>query len=515
MRRFSGFGLILLVVVLSPTLITADDWCVGTGGKPARNGLSGESGPTGPDILWQGGLQAVIAQQAVIEGSVVAMARIQDLGDVLHGTVIVTHDLMTGDTLWTADLPVDFPDSDWRSRVSAIRDGRVYCTRAGNTNESYMYALDAQTGAVLWGSEDLIDEATTEGASFAPNGDLIVGNFHSLIRIDATDGTTVWETQRYSPTTNGSEAAVFGDRAYCWEASPYGPAVVAYDLATGDSLYESHGIGGGYVQQLGLFVGPDGTVYAPRTQNNPVTDSLVAFRDNGSSLEPKWSVTLGYVPFSSYGVGPDGSVYGYTPDYEIVRIDPASGIAIDTSEVISFGFPAKPRMAIDQNGILYVTNGDYGTGALYSFDPDLTLRWSETVINVNLGGPALGANGTLVVCGVGTDLRAYLGGSRIAEGSSPGVPAFDLLVSPNPFRERTEIRWSGADEPVSGDSPKIGIYDASGRLVRAFRGSGDRSVHSVVWNGLDRFGREASKGTYFIRLAAGDVRISRKALLLR
>jgi hypothetical protein len=94
--------------------VYADDWTVGVGGNPSRNSLSSEYGPTEENILWQGGLPAVIAQQAVIEGDVVAMARIQNLYDVLHGTLIVAHDLNTGDTLWTADLPVEFPSTDWR-----------------------------------------------------------------------------------------------------------------------------------------------------------------------------------------------------------------------------------------------------------------------------------------------------------------------------------------------------------------------------------------------------------------
>jgi outer membrane protein assembly factor BamB len=135
----------------------ADDWNSGTGGKPARHSLSTERGPLTPAILWEGGLAAVIAQPPVIEGSIVVMSRIQNLSDVLHGTMIVAHDLATGDTLWTRDLPVDFPSTDWRNRVSAIRDGRVYATRSGNDNYSFLYALDATTGTILWRSQDSIN----------------------------------------------------------------------------------------------------------------------------------------------------------------------------------------------------------------------------------------------------------------------------------------------------------------------------------------------------------------------
>ena len=132
-----------LFILLAAYCARADDWNAGTGGKPSRHSLSNERSPLAPIILWQGGLSAVIAQPPVIEGNILAMSRIQNLGDVLHGTLIVAHNLTTGDTLWTKDLPVDFPATDWRNRVTAIRDGRVYATRSGNDNYSFLYALDA------------------------------------------------------------------------------------------------------------------------------------------------------------------------------------------------------------------------------------------------------------------------------------------------------------------------------------------------------------------------------------
>lgn len=387
----------------------ADNWNVGPGGKPGRYSLSSETGPEAPVLLWQGGQPAVIAQQAVIDGNVLAMSRIFNLNDVLHGTLIVAHDLQTGDTLWTADLPVDFPASDWRNRVSAIRDGVVYATRAGNTNYSYMYALDAQTGVILWKSEGTVNESSTEGASFASNGDLVVGNFDSVIRINANNGNTVWETSRSCPTSNGQEVAIYGNRGYYWEPSPGGPKVSVIDIETGQYLYSSDALSPGYIQQLGLFTGPDGTVYAPRTMNNPATDFLFALTDNGSGMDIKWSIPMGYVPFSTSGIGPDGTVYCYNTAGGVMAIDPNNGAIIHDSQTIFTATSASPRMGIDAQGYIFVTNGEFSTGEFYSFNPDLSLRWSENIQNVNVGGPAIGQNGTLVICGVGTDVRAYEG----------------------------------------------------------------------------------------------------------
>ena len=121
---------------------------------------------------------------------------------------------------------------------------------------------------------------------------------------------------------------------------------------------------------------------------------------------------MGYTPFGTMGVGPDGSVYSYLTDngnglFTIIRLDPADGELVDESVPLQFDFPLTPRMAIDANGRVFVTNGSFPSGALFSFDADLTSRWSVNITNVNLGGPAIGEDGILIVCGIGSDVRAY------------------------------------------------------------------------------------------------------------
>ncbi len=393
-------------VALGAAGALADDWNTGVGGNPMRNSLSRELGPTAPTVLWHDSLPAQVAQQAVTEGNLVVMARITSLSDTLNGTTIVAHDLTTGAIRWMRQLPIDYPATDWRSRVSAMRDGRVYATRAGNTNASYLYALSQVNGNTLWRSQDLVDESSTESLAFTADGDIIAGNFNRLLRVSAADGTTMWTVPRTCPTTDGCSAAVFGQRVYIWEASVNGPMVTGFDAATGNRRYSTPGIGGGFVEQLGVLVGPDGTVYAPRTQNNPITDFFVAFTDTGTGFLEKWRVPLGYVPFASHAVGPDGSVYTYSPAREILRLDPLTGEVVNRSAVIQSDFH-QPRIAVGADGLIYYTNGGFSQGRLYSFNADLTPRWTVNVPNVNVGGPALGLDGTLVVCGVGTNVQAF------------------------------------------------------------------------------------------------------------
>jgi outer membrane protein assembly factor BamB len=484
----------IVVCIGITTSIIGDNWQVGPGGKPTRNSLSTEIGPQTNALLWQNGYQSVIAQQAVIDGNIVAMSRIFNINNVLQGTKIVSQSLETGDTLWTTILPVDFPATDWRSRVSAFKDGIIYATRSGNTNYSYMYALNATDGSIFWKSEGLVNECSTEGASFAGNGDLIVGNFDNIICINYANGTTVWQTNRSCPTSNGQEVAIYGNRGYYWEASPTGPIVSAIDLDTGEFLFSTDGgLTPGLIQQVGLFIGPDGTIYAPRTMNNVTTDFLFALSDKGSYFEEKWNVPLGYVPFATFGIGPDGTIYSYSQSDEVIRIDPLNGNIMDTSEVVLGGDFSQPRMAIDAMGYVFVTNGGFTGGAFHSFNPDLTLRWSDNIANVNVGGPAIGNNGTLVVCGNGTDVRAYEGiGTQVKNINSNKR----LIVYPNPSNQFIHVEYPDQDE----HNATLEIINSAGVQVfsKSCNSGNYRNYNEII------LVKDWRPGVYFVRLNFSD-----------
>jgi outer membrane protein assembly factor BamB len=393
---------------LSSLNVSAQNWSVSTGGNALRNGASTEYGPSTETLLWSGGESSTIARSPVSDSIYLVAVRISNTSDVLNGSRIVMMDIRNGDTLWTTNLPVDFLNSDSRNRISAIRNGVVYASRSGNSNASYLYALDAANGSVIWKSESLIDESATEGLNFLENGDLIVGNSNSVMRINKVDGTTVWQTDRLA-YGDGAELAVFDSKIYGVINDLTELKVAAYDAITGQLLYKSAAIDNGLVQQQALFMGNDGTVYLPRSQNNSITDSLYSFTDNGSGFTQNWSVPIHYIPFSSSAIGLDGSVYSYSRSGKVIRIDPITGSTTDSSQVILYGNASYPRMSIDAAGIVNVTNGGFSDGAFFSFNADLTLRWQTTITNVYIGGPLIGWDGILVICGVGNDIRAYQG----------------------------------------------------------------------------------------------------------
>ncbi|MEO0226663.1 MAG: C25 family cysteine peptidase [candidate division WOR-3 bacterium] len=102
-----------------------------------------------------------------------------------------------------------------------------------------------------------------------------------------------------------------------------------------------------------------------------------------------------------------------------------------------------------------------------------------------------------------------------------------LLVCPNPFLEKTEIRYEIRDMgrymsvyPISHishlPSASIKIYDITGRLVRSFSPLTVNNKRStIIWDGTDNWGRHLPAGVYFVRLEAWGLSKVKKAVLIK
>ena len=63
----------------------------------------------------------MIAQQALIDGNIVAMSRIININNVLYGTSVVAQDLLTGDTLFIRGTGrTDFQQGDSRAQYDSL-----------------------------------------------------------------------------------------------------------------------------------------------------------------------------------------------------------------------------------------------------------------------------------------------------------------------------------------------------------------------------------------------------------
>jgi hypothetical protein len=99
----------------------------------------------------------------------------------------------------------------------------------------------------------------------------------------------------------------------------------------------------------------------------------------------------------------------------------------------------------------------------------------------------------------------------VADGTRVLRPSLD--VSPNPFNPVTVIRFS---TPMPGRS-EIRIYAANGSLVRTWEHgvTTGSAVRSVVWDGTDGSGHPVASGSYWVRLVAPGVSLSRRVTLLK
>ncbi len=445
----AGPGLFCAFILARP--LPADDW-TNNGGNARRNGMSDEVGPIAPDVLWNTGRSSIIAWQPMIAGRRVFLVRQTGFppGGEPNGSPVVCQDLDTGAELWATHIP--FVSGDWTTWILGASNGLVYASRSGNgaSVQQIVYALDQASGATVWTSADPIDAGPYDGVVFEPGGDLIVGNAASVKRISAADGTTVWSAPRLCNVTSSCGVALFGDAVYVAEPAPGGNSIRRLDLATGASQYETP-VMVGFTLQNTPFVGPDGTLYLSRTQNNPSTDFFYAFEDTGNALVEKWHVDAGWTTTSEFGCGPDGSVYMIDRSFRVQRLDPDTGATLAvSSSAIATSSGSAPHFAIDRSGKVFVSNGGFSNGRLYSFNADLSLRWSLSVPNVNQGGPALGEDGTLVIAGIGTSVRALRSSCQVAaavatrnSGSNPQSYEAGLAVLGSTWTATVDLTTTG------------------------------------------------------------------------
>jgi hypothetical protein len=113
----------------------------------------------------------------------------------------------------------------------------------------------------------------------------------------------------------------------------------------------------------------------------------------------------------------------------------------------------------------------------------------------------------IIVADINGDLL-YLTHSNSGEIYQSGPHVFELAaLYPNPFNPSTEVRFS---LPMDGHV-KLAAYDIRGQEVAMiFEGSQTVGQHSYTWNASD-----LASGVYYVRLQAGSMTTSQKALLIK
>ena len=413
----SLLGLVVAASMLPRSASAQDQPWSNSGGNAQRNGQVAVEGPDAADastLLWQGAPSSIIAWQPVIEGRRVFMVR--QLGfppePSSNAAPIVALDLDTGVELWRFNIP--FETGDWTTWIGGVNNGKLYAARSGNgaSSSARLYCLDAATGAVLWTTTEEIDAGAYDGMVFAPDGDPIIGSFRFIWRFESTTGARVWRAARQCSVSGNCGAAANGSAVYAADSVAGGQVIKRFNIDTGAFQYQSPLMSGFLIQNT-PYVDPAGNVYLPRVQNNAAVDFLYSFADSGSGFTQNWRVpSLGGGAAAEWGVGLDGSIYnligtGAPNTARLQRLDPESGAVLNESAPIQADF-FQIRMAVDSRGVLFVSTGAFANGRVFSFNPDLTERWSIPVPNLNQGAPPIGTDGTLIIASTGANsVRAY------------------------------------------------------------------------------------------------------------
>ena len=129
------------------------------------------------------------------------------------------------------------------------------------------------------------------------------------------------------------------------------------------------------------------------------------------------------------------------------------------------------------------------------------------------------ATGRMIVFGGGyrvlyNDVWSLTLGSPFTDVRNPGTPAAGDFRPPipNPSRGTTTLSYSIA----RAGRVRLGVYDASGRLVRTLvDGERHAGTGTVTWDGTAASGVRQGAGVYFVRLTGPGLRATRRLVLAR
>ncbi len=105
------------------------------------------------------------------------------------------------------------------------------------------------------------------------------------------------------------------------------------------------------------------------------------------------------------------------------------------------------------------------------------------------------------------------GGGPQSAGSRVSGTQNNLSVTPNPFREKTAIKFTMQDTRCT----MLRIYDVSGRLIKSFDPLSKVGQHNskLYWGGRDDKNQQLPGGIYFVELKSNNEAITKKVIMLK
>jgi outer membrane protein assembly factor BamB/subtilisin family serine protease len=360
-------------------------------------------------------------------------------------------DAESGGTSSTTDALATFTASAGTAYLIQVAGA----ARAGSPPPNARFALTLNDS--LW--TGLTAGIVTNAPTIGPDGTAYVGSRDGFVHAFAADGSRRWPAFNLQSAMDTSAAALAPDGTlYVGTTANFAQAgtakLFALDTATGTKKWEIL-VGTGVSANNAVALAEDGTIYVHSDEGR-----LFAFRDNQTSVAPKWSVAIPGTSYASVVIAPDGTLYLGNDDeiggHRLFALNPADG---STKWAFSVPNAIYTAAALDAAGNIYF--GTLGDGRLYSLTPAGVRRW--TYAGASLGtssSPALSPDG-------GTVYFAGYDGLLHAVNTTTGGARWT-------YRLGDEVRASSPAVDASG-TVYIGCYDglvyaidADGRLVRTW-----------------------------------------------
>ena len=497
--------LLVLIALICGGISEAQDWNT-VGGNNQRNGKASFHGPGNDfEVRRKPSLPTIWGNQIFIEGTKLVTTRYISLNPIR--AVLACHSAINLDTIWTRNY-----SDNGVMIVMGFRNGMIYARNFQQQGFDTIYAINPNDGSVIWKSRHTVERGIIWSAVFAENGDLILpgSGTKSVMRINHTNGDTVWTRYRIIPNTGAECMCIFGNTVYTFEGGLTTPKrLMAIDISNGAIKYYSQSLPGDGDQEIPFSIGSDGTIYIVRDGGG-----MHALRDDGAGFIQLWQRTLpGPVgTYSTFGVMSDDDVL-VGAGKRIYKINNINGSFVDSTEEVITSGTLNARIGVDAFDYIYVGNGASvpSEGKYFSFDRFLETQWTDPVPFNYYSGPALGyANGVMGVyyCGAGTDIT-WVADFASVNSQQEELPSSVKLFQnyPNPFNPSTNIRF----ELLRRDRIELRVYDMLGNLVDVvYSGFLNAGTHDFKWNA-----KNFASGVYVCKIFSGGLSFGRKMMLLK
>jgi hypothetical protein len=294
------------------------------------------------------------------------------------------------------------------------------------------------------------------------------------------------------------------DGEFIWVAnsgdgnSSFGPMIYKLDADSGTVIESFLGISDhpcGLAwdgQYLWHSVYLDGTIY----KLNPATMTI------DTSFPAPTQMT--------FGLAWDGTflyaVRGNEPYISV--IEPDSGLVVDSIEATYSSPNVRPfgLVYLERGGRqLWTSDGNYGSNYVNAWNFGSSSwfdQWAATPATYPCGLAHDSVTERLwISCYDRDSIYVYdVSQTPITTDNTEELHLHLLQVRPNPFTHQTHIRFSIHDTGYSMKNLTLGIYDASGRLVKSFNSlsSIENQGSSILWCGRDDQNRVLGSGIYFL-----------------